>query len=114
MKAFMRWTKRNPIKMGLLTFLPVMTIAGIAKVVRGIGKGLGIVEKGVGRPKSDRSGSSRGVNGEGKKNVRWEGESEGEEEEGGGGEGPLDAFRGFGGSKGGPVDGILKIVQLLV
>lgn len=103
-RAFMRWSKRNPVKAGLLTFLPVMTIAAIAKVLRGIGKGLGLVEKGVGRPKPDRGGSSRGVKGEGKRNVRWNEEEDGEE--GGWGWGL--------GSKGGPLQGMMKVMQMLV
>jgi hypothetical protein len=86
--------------------VPVLTIAGIAKVVRGIGKMTGFVEKG--HPKPLRTQSSRNVDGEAKRNVRWQEEEE--EEEGWG----FDAFKGFGGSKGGPFEGVLKIFQLLV
>jgi hypothetical protein len=105
----MRWTKRNPVTMGLLTFVPVMTIAGIAKMVRVVGQGMGWIEKGHKRPKPERGGSSRLVDGEGKRNVRFHGD----EDEG---EGILNRFTGVGGAskKSGPVEGVLKIAQMLL
>ena len=92
---FMRWTKKNPMIAGVVTFIPVVFIAAVVKVARGLGKGLGLVEKTFGRP---------GKLGEGDKGIGL-----GSEWEGG-----LDEFKGFGGSKGGPFEGILKMMQMLM
>ncbi|KAG0646583.1 hypothetical protein D0Z07_7547 [Hyphodiscus hymeniophilus] len=93
-KGFMRWSKKNPMLAGVLTFIPVMTIAGVVKIARGLGKGLGFIEKGVGRPPRSGKGE-KGVGGEGE--WGW----------------GLDEFKSFGGSKGGPLDGVMKIAQML-
>ena len=103
------WTKKNPITAGLLTFVPVVAIAAVAKLVKGVGKMTGLVEKG--HPKPVRTQSSRNVDGEAKRNVRWQ---EDEKEEGGGGRWGLDEFKGFAGSKGGPFEGIMKMLHMLV
>jgi len=87
-RAFMRWSKRNPITAGILTFVPFLTIAGIAKVTRVVGKGFGFIESG-GFKKSPK----KAVDGD---------------------KGILDDFSNFGGSKGGPLDGMLKVLQMLV
>ena len=94
----MRWSKKNPIIAGVLTFVPVMTIAGVVKIAQGMGKGLGLVDKGFGKP-----GSLGGAGGGGDKGL------------GGGKRGwGLEECKGFGGSKGGPFQGLLKIAHMLV
>lgn len=40
-QSLARWTKENPIKAGLITFLPVLAAAGAAKMLGGLGKMLG-------------------------------------------------------------------------
>jgi hypothetical protein len=92
-KSFMRWSRKSPMIAGVLTFIPVMAIAGVVKIARGLGKGLGLVEKGVGRP--GKFGEvDKGIEGE----MGW----------------GLNEFKGFGGSKGGPFEGMLKIMQMLL
>jgi len=111
MRALGRWTKRNPIKMGILTFLPVMTLAAIAKIVRGVGKGLGFIEQGHKREKLQRGGSARDVRGEGNVNVRSVQEGKAGDQDG-----VFGMFKGFGNSKksGGVGEGWLKVLQMLV
>ena len=67
----MKWSKGNPIKAGLLTFIPIVAGAGIVKIRKKLG---GKGEWGYG----------------------------------------LDDFKGFAGSKGGPLEGVLKIIHMLV
>jgi hypothetical protein len=81
----MKWSKGNPIKAGLLTFIPIVAGAGIVKMV-------GLVEKGDGVGEKMR----KKLGGKGE----W-------------GYG-LDDFKGFAGSKGGPLEGVLKIIHMLV
>ena len=90
---------------GLVTFIPVLATAGVVKIARGVGKGLGIVEKGYGRTKvGGGEGLLRGIMKDGKKVGR-----------GGVGVG-LDGFMGFGAAKkdAGPLEGLLKMVRGLV
>jgi hypothetical protein len=94
-KGFMRWSKKNPMIAGVLTFVPVMTIAAVVKIARVAGKGLGLVEKGFGRPPKIGEGAGNRDLGD-----EW-------------GWG-MDEFKGFGGSKGGPFDELLKVLQMLV
>lgn len=77
---------------GVLTFVPVMTMAIVVKIGRTLGKGFGLVGKGYGKP-GEIGGEvgSKGLEGWG-----------------------LDELKGFGGSKGGPFEGLLKIMQMLV
>jgi len=96
-RSFMRWAKTNPIKAGFLTFLPVMAGVGVVKLAKTLGRGLGILEKGYGRTKLDK-GIGKGAGKEAERVWGW----------------GLDEFKGFGGSKAGPLDGIIKIVQMLV
>jgi hypothetical protein len=88
----MKWSKSNPMKAGLLTFVPIVAGAGIVKMVRGVGKMVGLVEKGDGAGEKMR----KKLGGKGE----W-------------GYG-LDDFKGFAGSKGGPLEGVLKIIHMLV
>lgn len=92
----MRWSKKNPMIAGVLTFVPVMTMAVVVKIARVAGKGLGFVEKGFSRPPMVDGAGDKGIGGG---------------EEWGWG---MDDFKGFGGSKGGPFEGLLKVVQMLM
>jgi hypothetical protein len=101
-RGFVRWAKRNPVKAGIATFVPLVAVAGFAKAVHGIVR-LG----------SELLGSMDGH--EDKKGKKGEADEEEEEKKerkvyGWG----MDHFVGFGGSKGGPVDGMMKILQMLV
>lgn len=93
----MRWTKRNPISAGLVTFIPVLATAGVMKIARGVGKGLGIVNKGYGK---DGLLKGTGKAEDGKEEAKSFGHG-------------LDESIGFGGAKkdAGPLEGILKTVQ---
>ena len=84
----MRWSKKNTIKAGLTTFVSVLGAAGWVKMLRGPGKLVG----------GERRGANRYVeNGsEGRKIWGW----------------GLDEFVEFNGSKGGPLDGMLKVFQM--
>lgn len=95
------WGKENPIKAGLLTFVPVLALAGVTRMAKDIGKFLGKGKINVDNvvKQSRKSGASaRKMKSEGKKGKGW----------------GLDAFVDFNGSKGGPMDGILKILQMWV
>ena len=94
-KGFMAWSKKNPMMAGVLTFIPVMTIAAVVKITRGVGKGLGFVEKGFARP---------GKVGGGRKDLQGEGERGW----------VLENSKGFGKSERGPFEGLLKMLQRLV
>jgi hypothetical protein len=83
-KRFMRWSREHPLLAGVLTFIPVMTIAGFVKIARVLGNGLGYGRKGKGK-------GFKGLEGMGFEN-----------------------FRGFNGTKYGPLEGILKMLQMFV
>jgi len=68
-----------------------MTLAGLVKLGRMIGKGMGLVQKQSRLAEQKRKG------------VDDEGYGYG-----------LDSFADFGGSKGGPVNGMLKMLQMLM
>jgi hypothetical protein len=86
----------------VLTFLPLIAITSLVKVARVIGKGLGVVDSG-GWKKSLRKGSGDFKKG-GEEGDRRLDDSKG----------VFEALSGFGGSKGGPLEGFLKILQMLV
>ncbi|KAH8591139.1 hypothetical protein B0O99DRAFT_690963 [Bisporella sp. PMI_857] len=95
-RSLRSWTKNNPITAGFLTFLPVLTLAGAVKLGRVLGKGMGLISKtqqGVGGGKEKGKGKD-------KKGREW-------------GYG-LEKFVSFNGTKGGPMDGVLKILQMLM
>lgn len=94
----MKWSKKNPMIAGVLTFVPVLTIAGVVKIAKGLGKGLGLVGKDLGG--SGKLGGEGGIGDKGLRGGEW-------------GWG-LDEFKGFGGTKGGPFEGLMKIMQMLV
>ncbi|KAK0130241.1 hypothetical protein ONS96_000764 [Cadophora gregata f. sp. sojae] len=85
-RASMRWCNRHPIAAGFLTFIPVLAGAGIVRAA----KGLKI------REMLKRMGAGQTKKGEAEKDWAW----------------GMDQFVGFGGSKGGPLEGILKILQM--
>ena len=82
----MRWCKRNPMTAGLLTFIPVLAGAGMVRAVRSLGIGAMLKKMGAGQTKK----------GEAEREWGW----------------GMDQFVGFGGSKGGPLEGMLKILQM--
>jgi len=93
------WAQENPIKAGFLTFVPVMAFAGMTRMWIGLGKMLGKGKTGAdnlvknSRKSVERSGKARKA---GKKNWGY----------------GLDTLVGFNGSKGGPLDGVLKLLQM--
>jgi len=94
----MRWSSKNPIKAGLLTFIPVLATAGIMRAMHGVGKLFG--------------GQKGALGGLGKA-ARVKGlEKEAKKEWGYG----LDHFVGFAGAKGadGPLAGVLKTLHMFV
>jgi len=95
----MRWSSKNPIKAGLLTFTPVVATAGIVRAGKVIGKLFG-GEKGA----LGGLGKAAGVKGLEKKEAK--------KESGYG----LGHFVGFAGSKGtgGPLAGVWKKLQMLM
>ena len=101
----MRWGKKNPIKAGLLTFLPVLAGAGIARI---FGTSLGAIGKKFGKKLGE---GKLGVESLLEKKRKIASEAHKGNKKWGWG---LDDFVGFNGSKGGPLDGILKIVQMWV
>jgi len=98
-RSFMRWSSKNPIKAGLLTFTPVVATAGIVRAGKVIGKLFG-GEKGA----LGGLGKAAGVKGLEKKEAK--------KESGYG----LGHFVGFAGSKGtgGPLAGVWKKLQMLM
>lgn len=105
MRGFIRWAKQNPVKAGLAAFVPLVAVAGFAKAVHGI---VALGGELLGRRADEHE--------DGKAGDVDEEEEEGKEKEkpkkvyGWG----MDHFVGFGGSKGGPLEGMLKILQMLV
>ncbi|TVY33576.1 hypothetical protein LCER1_G008982, partial [Lachnellula cervina] len=104
-RGFIRWAKQNPVKAGLAAFVPLVAVAGFAKAVHGI---VALGGELLGRRADEHE--------DGKAGDVDEEEEEGKEKEkpkkvyGWG----MDHFVGFGGSKGGPLEGMLKILQMLV
>ncbi|KAG9244727.1 hypothetical protein BJ878DRAFT_504939 [Calycina marina] len=92
-RALNRWSRDNPIKAGILTFFPVMTLAGIIKIGKMLGKGMGLIKKTKGGGGMERRLSDERTKGYGY---------------------GLDEFTRFNGSKGGPLKGMLKMLQMLV
>jgi len=90
-RSFMKWSSNNPIKAGFLTFIPVLTAAGVVKAAKGIGKLFGGAAGGVGKAAGLKAAEKK----------EW-------------GYG-LNEFVGFAGAKAAhPMGGVLKTVQMLV
>lgn len=81
-------------------------MTAVAKIARVAGKGLGFVEKGHKRPTSNSNSSPQAS----PKTGGGEGEKKGILDAGWG----FEQFKAFGGSKGGPLEGMLKVLQMLV
>ncbi|KAE9364383.1 hypothetical protein N431DRAFT_488952 [Stipitochalara longipes BDJ] len=93
-RSFMKWSSTNPIKAGLLTFIPVLAVAGVVKAAKGIGKLFGGAAGGAGKAAGLKAA-----------------EKQAKKEWGYG----LDEFVGFAGAKTmHPMGGLLKTVQMLV
>ena len=89
----MKWSSGNPIKAGLLTFIPVLAAAGVVKAAKGIGKlfggGAGELGKAAGLKAAEKQAKKEWGYG-------------------------LDEFVGFAGAKAAhPMGGVLKIAQML-
>jgi hypothetical protein len=93
----MRWSTKNPIKAGFLTFIPVLTTAGVIRAAKGIGKLFG-GKRALGG--MDNAAELKGAEKGAKKGWGY----------------GLDHFVGFAGAKGqgGPLAGVLKTLQMLV
>ena len=90
----MKWSSKNPIKAGLLAFIPTLATVGIVKAAKGIGKLVGGGAEGLGRV--------AGVKTAGKQPKKEWGYG-------------LDEFVGFAGAKTEhPIGGVLKTLQMLV
>jgi hypothetical protein len=99
-----QWAKKNPIKAGIATFLPVMLGAGLVRGAKALGlhfnfgplgKVAGKLEKGMGGGPGAAAAKAA--------------EKKAEKKAWGYG---LDHFVGFGGTKGGPLDGAMKVLQM--
>jgi hypothetical protein len=89
----MKWSSKNPIKAGLLTFIPALAVAGVARAAAGIGKLFAGEAGGLGQ-------AARLKAAEKKAKKEW-------------GYG-FDEFVGFAGAKTPhPMGGVLKTVQML-
>jgi hypothetical protein len=114
-RGFIKWCRNNPIKAGLLTAVPVLAGAAMFNVFAGAVKALGTagiaIMEGMGGGKMP--GNWAGEIKDKAKDIAKEAKEEAEEEAAEWGYG-LDHFDGFGGSKGGPVDGFLKVMQMMV
>ena len=87
------------MKAGIAAFVPLLAVAGFAKAVHGIvALGSELLSGGL---DEHESGKGEEEEEEGKKEKKIYGWG-------------MDHFVGFGGSKGGPVEGMLKILQMLV
>jgi hypothetical protein len=85
-QGFMKWSKKNPLLAGLLTFVPVMAVALIWKIAKGLGRGMGLTDKGYARP-ANIGGRTSGMGGA--------------------------LGKALGGGKGGGFGGLLKMMQML-
>jgi hypothetical protein len=84
----MRWPKKNTVKSGLITFVPVLSAAGWVKMFKAPRK--------LGGGENTRTNRFIEKGSEGRKIWGW----------------GLDEFVGFNGTKGGPLDGMLKVFQM--
>jgi len=95
------WAKENPIKAGLITFVPVLALAGATRMLGGIGRVFGKGKKRVEEVVKDsrsRAKEGKAAKKDGKQLWGW----------------GLDHLVGFNCSRGGPLDGALKILQMWV
>ncbi|KUJ17291.1 uncharacterized protein LY89DRAFT_684374 [Mollisia scopiformis] len=110
LRRIVKWAQKNPIKAGLASFLPVLAGAGLIRAGKALGLGpafagvaklLSGLMEGMGGGKAPGSGDesgrvAKGVEKEVKKEWGW----------------GMDHFVGFGGTKKGPLDGIMKVALM--
>jgi hypothetical protein len=96
-RSLMRWSKRNPIKAGLASFIPVMLGAGAVKAFSGLS---GVTKTVLSKLEMGMGGGKPGQKRKPAEKKEW-------------GWG-LDHFVGFGGTKGGPLDGAMKVLQMFM
>jgi hypothetical protein len=103
-QAFTGWGRQNPKLAGLVTFVPIVGLTAVYKIFKGLGKVFGGGKDGAGG-RSPLTGATKGLGGGGGwiKGV--------EEKMAGVGFGE---FKGFGGTKSGPIDGVMKVVHMLM
>ncbi|CZR56781.1 uncharacterized protein PAC_06670 [Phialocephala subalpina] len=131
LRSLLRWAQKNPIKAGLASFLPLLAGAGLVKGakalglgkllgeigwVKGLGAAMGMVGGGIiegmggGKARWEEAvGKGKDAKGKIEKEVEKGAEKLEEGKEWGYG---LDHFVGFGGTKKGPLDGIMKILLM--
>lgn len=114
-RGFVKWCRNNPIKAGLLTAIPILAGAAMFKVLSSAVKVLGsagiAIMEGMGGGRSP--GSWIGDMKDKVKEMKAEAKEEAEEEAAEWGYG-MDDFKGFAGSKGSPIEGFLKVMQMAV
>ncbi|KAE8443649.1 hypothetical protein EG329_001507 [Mollisiaceae sp. DMI_Dod_QoI] len=124
-RSVMKWAQKNPIKAGLATFIPILAGAGMVRAGKALGLGkafsgltgvLGMVGGGLmegmggGKPPGSGKEGLKGMEGKGGGIAKGlEKEVEKEKKEWGWG---MDHFVGFGGTKAGPLDGIMKVLLM--
>lgn len=100
LRACMKWCRRHPVAAGLLTFVPMLAGAGLLRL--GVVSGLvPLLKKASPRSLFERAGG--GQQGNGKKGEKGEGKWDDD---------GMGQFAGFAGSKGGPLEGIFRILQM--
>ncbi|KAH6666967.1 hypothetical protein B0J14DRAFT_490215 [Halenospora varia] len=97
----MKWAKKHPIQAGIASFLPVLAGAAVWKTFKGL---RGVTKEVFTKIEEGMGGGGRGLGKSAKKEVKKPGSY---------GWG-LDHFVGFGGTKQGPLDGIMKVLQLYI
>ncbi|KAF7924429.1 uncharacterized protein EAE98_007480 [Botrytis deweyae] len=96
-RSLFSWIRANPIKTGLLSFIPILLGTGVVKTVKGVKHFLGNRAS-----KRNEKKHEHKLEKEAKKlEKKWHEDIFGD-------------FKGFAGTTGGPLNGILKIVHLLV
>ncbi|ATZ57665.1 hypothetical protein BCIN_15g02160 [Botrytis cinerea B05.10] len=96
-RSLFSWMRAHPIKTGLLSFIPILLGTGLVKTVKGVKHFLGNRAS-----KRKEKKHEHKLEKEAKKlEKKWHEDIFGD-------------FKGFAGTKGGPLNGILKIVHLLV
>ncbi|KAF7859766.1 hypothetical protein EAF04_008845 [Stromatinia cepivora] len=98
MRSLFSWIQANPIKAGLLSFIPVMLGAGIVKTVKGVKRFLG---HGADKMKEKKLKLGKGLQDAKKVQRKWVEDIFGD-------------FKGFAGSQGGPLNGILRIFHMML
>ena len=93
----MRWAKKNPIKAGIASFVPVLLGAGAVRAVSGLS---GVAKHMFGKLETGMGGGKSGHKRNPSEKKEWDW--------------GLNHFVGFGGTKGGPLDGIMKVLHMFM